>query len=74
MQSFILSEVSDCDLLIVVTSYFFSPFFLFFLFLCVRVRVYLYMYVSAYLTIKCMSANDNVKHTKSNVRDDKKIN
>jgi len=36
VQSFILTEVSDCDLLIVVTS---SLFFLCFLFLCVRACV-----------------------------------
>jgi len=33
------------------------------------------MYVRAYLAIPCVSANDNVKHTKSNIRyDNKSIN
>ena len=64
-QSFILTEVSDCGLLIVViSSWVFFLFFCFgFLFLCVRVCVYLCMYVRAYLAIPCVSANDNVKHT-----------
>jgi len=35
---------------------------------CVCVRVYLRIYVRAYLKIPCMSANDNVKHIKSNIR------
>jgi len=57
----------------VVTSSF--VFFLFFFgFLCVRVCVYLCMYVRAYLAIPCVSANDNVKHTKSNIRYENKIN
>jgi len=30
--------------------------------------------VRAYLANKCVSANDNVKHTKSNIRYDNKIN
>jgi len=30
--------------------------------------VYLRMYVRAYLAIPCVSANDNVKHIKSNIR------
>jgi len=44
--------------------------------LCVCVCVYLRMYVRAYLAIPCVSANDNVKHMKSNIRYvfDKKIN
>ena len=75
MQSIILTEVSDCGLLIVVTSSF-SPSFvlLCILFLCVRVCVYLCMYVRAYLAIPCVTASDNVrvKHTKSNMRYDKK--
>ena len=61
MQSLILTEVSDCGLLIVDT-FFFSVVF----FLCVRVCVYLRMYVRAYLAIPYVLANDNVKHTKSN--------
>ena len=32
------------------------------------------MYVRAFLVIPCVSANDNVKHTKSNIRYDNKIN
>jgi len=32
------------------------------------------MYVRAYLAIPCVSADDNVKHTKSNIRYDNKIN
>jgi len=71
VQSFIFNEVRDCGLLIVVTS---SSFFLCFLFLCVRVFVYLCMYVRAYLAIPCVSANDNIKHTKTNVRYDNKVN
>jgi len=71
VQSFIFNEVRDCGLLIVVTS---SSFFLCFLFLCVRVCVYLCMYVRAYLAIPCVSANDNIKHTKTNVRYDNKVN
>ena len=79
MQSFILTEVSDCGLLIVVTSSFFSNFFFVcFLFLCVRVCVSPRpcMYVRAYLAITCVSANDHVKHTKSNhdIRYDNQIN
>jgi len=76
VQSLILTEVSDCDLLIVVTSSFFpfSPSFLCFLFLCVRMCVYLCMCKRAYLTIPGVSANDNVKHTNSNIRYDNKIN
>jgi len=75
VQSFILTEVSECDLLIVVTSPCFSFMFLcFFGFLCVRVCVYLCMYVRANLAIPCVSANDNIKHTKSNIRYDIKIN
>ena len=31
------------------------------------------MYVRAYLAIPCVSADDNVKHTKSNIRYDNKI-
>ena len=75
MQSFILTEVSDCGLLIVFTSSFlvFVSFFVCFLFLCVLVCVYLCMYVHAYLAIPCVSANDNVKHIKSNIRYDNKI-
>ena len=75
MQSFILTEVSGCGLLIIVASSLFFCFFVFFV-LCVRVRVYLRMYVRAYLEIPCVSANDNVKHLKSNVRylRDKKMN
>ena len=80
MQSFVLTEVSDCGLLIVVTSssFPFFPFFPFFplliFFVCVRVCVYLCMYVRAYLAIPCVSANDNVKHTTSNIRYDNKMN
>ena len=43
-------------------------------FLCVRVCVYLCMYVRSYLAIPCVSSDDDVKHTKSNIRYDKKIN
>jgi len=32
------------------------------------------MYVRAYLAIPCVSADHNVKHTKSNIRYDNKIN
>jgi len=32
------------------------------------------MYVRAYLAIPCVSAKDNVKYTKSNIRYDNKIN
>ena len=32
------------------------------------------MYARAYLAIPCVSADDNVKHTKSNIRYDNKIN
>jgi len=42
--------------------------------LCVRVCVYLCMYVRAYLAIPCVSVNDNVKHTKSNISYYNKIN
>ena len=55
MQSFILTEVSDCGSLIVVTSSFFSPLFLVFVvFVCACVCVYLCMYVHAYLAIPCV--------------------
>ena len=44
-------------------------------FVCVRARVCVSrMYVRAYLAIPCVSADDNVKHTKSNIRYDNKIN
>jgi len=46
----------------------FPPFFV-----CVRVRVPR-MYVRAYLAIPCVSADDNVKNTKSNIRYDNTIN
>jgi len=59
--------IADC-------RYIFFFFFGVFLFLCVRVCVNLYMYVRAYLAIPCVSANDNVKHIKSNIRYDNKIN
>ena len=55
-------------------SLFFFYVFVFFVFLCVRVCVYLRMYVHAYLAIPCVSANNNVKHTKSNIRYDNKTN
>jgi len=58
VQSFILTEVSDCGLLIVVTFFFFGVFCL-----CVCVCVYLCMHLRAYLAIPCVSANDHVKHT-----------
>ena len=45
-----------------------------FLLLRVRACVYFYRYVPAYLAISCVSANDNVKHTKSIIRYDNKIN
>jgi len=35
---------------------------------CVCVCVYLRMYVRAYLSIPCVSANDNVQHIKSNIK------
>jgi len=69
VQSFILTEVSDCGLLIVVISSF--VFFVFFVFVCACAFV---SHVLAYLAIPCVSANDNVKHTKSNIRYDNKIN
>jgi len=72
VQSFILTEVIDCGLLIVVTSFF--SFLVCFVFVCVCVCVYLRMYVRAYLAISCVSANDNVKHTNSNIDYDNKIN
>ena len=60
---------------------FFSfPSFLFFstlyIFLCVCACVYLRIYVRANLAIPCVSANNNVKHVKSNIGYvfDKKIN
>ena len=44
-------------------------------FLCVCVCVCISrLFVRAYLAIPCVSANDNVKHTKSNIRYDNKIN
>jgi len=55
---------------------FFFPFFLMFLlFVFVCLCVYLNMYVRAYLAIPCVSANDKVKHMKSNIKKvfDKKI-
>ena len=70
MQSFILTEVSDCGSLIVVKCFCFCVF----CFLCVRVCVYLFMYVREYLAITCVSANDDVKHTISNSRYDNKVN
>ena len=50
------------------------PLFLFVLGFCVCVCVYLCTYVRAYLAIPRVSANDNVKHTKSNIRYDEKTN
>ena len=42
---------------------------------CVRACVCVSrMYVLAYLTIPCVLADDNVKHTQSNIRYDNKIN
>ena len=38
-----------------------------------RVRVFLRMYVREHMAVPCVSANDNVKHTKSNIRYDDKI-
>ena len=55
------------------SCFFFSPFPFFFLCVCVCVCVSR-MYVRAYLAIPCVSANDDVKHTKSNIRYDNKIN
>ena len=61
-------------------SYFFFPFFsclptLFFFFFCVCACVCVSrVYVHAYLAIACVSADDNVKHIKSNIRYDNKIN
>jgi len=46
----------------------FSYFFFFLVCVCVCVCVYLCMYVRAYSAIPCVSANDNVKHVKSNIR------
>jgi len=74
VQSFILTEVSDGGLLIVVTSCFFFLLFFCFFFVCVHLCVCLRMYVRAYLALPCVSANDNVKHTKSNIRYDNRIN
>jgi len=68
VQSFILTEVSDCGLLIVVKFLFGA------LCVCVCVCVYLCMYVRAYLAIPCVPANGNIKHTKSNIRYDNKTN
>ena len=46
-----------------------------FCFLCVCACVCVSrMYVRAYLAISCVSAHDNVKHTKSKIRYDNKIN
>ena len=39
-----------------------------FLGVCLCVCVYLRMYVRAYLAIPCVSANDNFKHVKTNIR------
>jgi len=41
---------------------------------CACVCVSRMYYVRAYLPIPCVSADDNVKHTKSNIRYDNKIN
>jgi len=68
VQSFIFTEVSYCGLLIVVSSSFC------FLCVCVRVCAYLCMYVRAYLAVPCVSANNNIKHTKLNIRYDNKVN
>jgi len=51
----------------------FFPYFSYFFFVvcvCVSVCVCIFvcMYVRAYLAIPCVSANDNVKHIKSNIR------
>ena len=51
----------------------FSTFSFFFFCVCACVCVSR-MYVRAYLAIPCVSADDNVKHTKSNIRYDNKIN
>jgi len=44
--------------------FFYFCFLLFLVCLCVYFR----MYVRAYLAFSCVSANDNVKHIKSNIR------
>ena len=59
--------------ILVFPTFFFSSFYFFFVCVCACVCVSR-MYVRAYLAIPCVSADDNVKHTKSNIRYDNKIN
>jgi len=70
VQSSFFTEVSD--LIVVTISFLFYFFWCFFVFVCACVCVC--MYVRAYLAIPYVSANDSVKHTKSNIRYDNKIN
>ena len=62
-----LSFFPDPPLLFFLFLSFFRTFATFFV-CCVCVCVYLRMYVHAYLAIPCVSAKDNVKHIKSNIR------
>ena len=57
VQSFILTEVSDCGLLIVVYIIFFFPFsfFVFFIFVCACVCVSLYVYACVFGNSMCVS-------------------
>ena len=58
MQYFILTEVSDCDLLIVVESFFLFPFvFVFVLFLCVCVCMSVCMCVHIWQFHVCRPIN-----------------
>jgi len=56
VQSFILTEVSDCGLLIVVYIIFFFPFsfFVFFIFVCACVCVSLYVYACVFGNSMCV--------------------
>jgi len=66
---FFLSFLTPPLCVFFLSSFLFPTLYTFF-FLCVRVCVCLRIYVRAFVAISCVSANDNVQHTKLNIRYD----